>query len=577
MTETCVNPAHFQISDDGEITPQPWMQWRRVGKAVAPPASMDLPSGGGGAKNDMIHFARTEYTNDTPVTQYVYGRATQGGLAVDLQARSKAAISMRHGFNIWRRVLADFEGGTPDPFVPEVNIPRFVVETLGGSRVLRIASGSGTAHANMAVPVTPGQTVVVSFRARRDFDYDGTASNSKVRVGDLSGTNSQVASVDYAAASLSTPDQWYTRTVTYTVAPGVTLLQIGLRNDASNGNVYLDDILITVNARTDAQIPMTEVSKFGGGVDIGQGGMLSIGTGYGIHGHRAPSHSIHFMPHLTGWFPLLPGETFTARAEAWFVSSFWENTMIDGGDQGTESFYWHGGTTLELFTVPGVDPPVVRDTPTVVASSRRISTSSSIVTDKPTGTVQGDMMLAIHANASGSHSQLTAPADWLLLDDYDGGANNVHVKVWQKVAGASEPTTYTFGHSGAFLSEGMAQIVTLRNVDVDEGVDIHLQFTRSTLQGKRDTPIPSLVSYKKTMVAFSFVNQLVGQLWQEPPPGMTQLTNDQGDFSALAMAYQLNPPNPTGLRSFKANRPVFLGDGRVSGTIVVTGPIIPPA
>ncbi|SHT84866.1 Uncharacterised protein [Mycobacteroides abscessus subsp. abscessus] len=428
MTQPCVNPDHFEIIN-GAIAPQPWMQLRTVATAQAGPKSVEYDSSGGGPKNELVYKLQTAWTNNTPMRQMLYGLVTNGGQQVALQARSRAYLEYRHGFEI----SADGE-----------------------------------------------------------------------------------------------------------------------------------------------DIPMVPVSRFGGGADIGQAGILSVGTGFCVHDVRMNSTTHMFMPHITGWFPVEPGEKFNARVELWFKSENWENSMIDKGDQGTESLYRDAGTRLDLFAVPVLGEPIVRSTPTVVGSSWNIETDTTVAVNKPAGTAEGDYMVAVVGNASGNASQVTLPSGWTLLDQHDGGFGVLHVKVATKVAGPSEPSSYTFGHSGFPLSEGMAQIVTLRGVDTAVLPDVALQFTKPSLLGGKNTMLPSIVSYNKLMLAFSFVNQLVGQIYQTPPPGMTKLTDDQGDYNALSIAYQANPPIPTGLRPFKADRHVLIGDGRVSGVITVTGPVIEP-
>ena len=431
--DSCVNPDHFEIID-GVISPQPWMQLRRVATAEHQGKAVQYDSSGGGAKNELVHAVQTHWTNNTPTVQYVYGLMTAGGQQVALQARSRGYLEYRHGYLI----------------APSAEAEDFAMEP---------------------------------------------------------------------------------------------------------------------------------VSRFGGGADIGQGGILAIGTGFCVHDVRIPDHTIHFMPHITGWFPVAPGETFQARVELWFKSENWESGSIDGGDQGTESSYHTGGTLLDLFAVPGVDPPVKRATPTVVNATWDIDSPDGEANGaKPAGTIEGDYMVAVLAATGGNHADMEAPAGWTMKAEYDGGQFKLHVKVFEKVAGASEPASYQFGVPAGLGTEGMIQIVTLRNVDDDEGMDIELQYTAPPfLFGKKQTKLPSIVSYKKLMLGFSFFSHtpLQGQVNQDAPAGMTALTDDEGDLISLAIAYQANPPNPTGDREFVATEALHLGDGRISGVISVTGPVIP--
>ncbi|QHB37772.1 hypothetical protein I5G63_gp031 [Mycobacterium phage Imvubu] len=245
----CVDPLHFEVTEDGAIRPQPWMQWRQVDSASVPSKAgsygVTLQSAGvggvevfgtlgslfgslfsfipgmfgsssilaglvssasaGGNKNDLLHQLTRTWTNDTPVAQDVYGLITRGGCRVSLQARSRGGLVLSSGYKVG--VLGD-----PGPLVP--------------------------------------------------------------------------------------------------------------------------------------------ASMFGVGADLGRGGTLAIGTTFCVAEERMNSVTIPLAPERTGWARLLPGQSITARVELRFVSEFWENTTIDGGDTGSESSYETGDTRLDLYAVP---------------------------------------------------------------------------------------------------------------------------------------------------------------------------------------------------------------------------------
>ena len=97
---------------------------------------------------------------------------------------------------------------------------------------------------------------------------------------------------------------------------------------------------------------LTPCSMHGCGADMGRGGTLALGTTVCIIEERANSTTIPLAPERAGWHKLAPGATFTARVELRFISEFWENTSIDGGDSGLESSFETGDTRLDLFAVP---------------------------------------------------------------------------------------------------------------------------------------------------------------------------------------------------------------------------------
>ncbi|AXN53309.1 hypothetical protein PBI_THONKO_37 [Mycobacterium phage Thonko] len=97
---------------------------------------------------------------------------------------------------------------------------------------------------------------------------------------------------------------------------------------------------------------LAPASMFGVGADLARSGTLAIGTSFCVAEQRMNSVTIPLAPERAGWQRVEPGQTITARVELRFVSEFWENTSIDGGDSGSESSYETGATRLDLFAVP---------------------------------------------------------------------------------------------------------------------------------------------------------------------------------------------------------------------------------
>lgn len=203
---TCVEPNHFE-NDGGTVVPQPWMQYRQIATASTPSRSGTYPPTGGGAKNEQLQAVGLFWTNDTPLSQLVYGVVTRGGATMALQARSRAFMEAWHALGI------------------------------GG--------------------------------------------------------------------------------------PGTTPQAIA-------------------------------AGRFGTGLDVGSGGLLGVNTQYGISEVRQHSHSLPLVPQRTGWLRVDPGVTIHAAFQLFFLSEFWENTPITGGDASTGSSYITGDTRLDLFAIPVV-------------------------------------------------------------------------------------------------------------------------------------------------------------------------------------------------------------------------------
>lgn len=98
--------------------------------------------------------------------------------------------------------------------------------------------------------------------------------------------------------------------------------------------------------------PLAVASMLAVGADMARGGTLATGTTFCVIEARQNSLTFPLAPERCGWWQLPPGETLTAKVELRFVSEFWENTTIDGGDSGSESGYETGDTRLDLFAVP---------------------------------------------------------------------------------------------------------------------------------------------------------------------------------------------------------------------------------
>ncbi|GAS98892.1 uncharacterized protein RMCC_5857 [Mycolicibacterium canariasense] len=95
-----------------------------------------------------------------------------------------------------------------------------------------------------------------------------------------------------------------------------------------------------------------EVSKFGTGMDVGQGGFLATDTGLAISDVRDNSRRHRLLPGSTGRWEVAVGQSITVRVEVRFQSEAWQSALITGGSEGTNSNYVSGDTAVDLFAVP---------------------------------------------------------------------------------------------------------------------------------------------------------------------------------------------------------------------------------
>lgn len=319
---------------------------------------------------------------------------------------------------------------------------------------------------------------------------------------------------------------------------------------------------------------MIEASRFGIGGDFGKAGILAIGTGFAMSEVRQNSNSIPLAPQRVGWWTVNPGETFYARVELSFVTLFWENTLIDGGDAGTESTIISGDTRVDLYAVGAPAPPAARLIPTVVGTTHDIAVTNKTTVDVPAGTAAGDILVATVANQWGLISDIRPEqAGWTQVHSRDGGWQNVHGKMYWRVATGSEPANYSFFNG--LIAEQIVHLTAVRNASpaVDDGWQFASRMSKRWWQ--RDT-VHIAPSIDRSGQALMCVSYIPFALWQAPmsqtsPTGMTELRDDSGSASMMASAWLANPPRPTGDRAFvPSGKPEWAGMSVVF-TVLIPG------
>mgnify|MGYP002715276934 CR=1 FL=1 len=311
-------PDHFSVID-GAVSPQPWMQLRVVKTAEANAVTKTYDPSDGIARNEVLQSVSIDWTNNSPVTQLVYGKIQRGGCRVTLQPRSRAYQMMRNGVTI----------------------------------------GAGT-------------------------------------------------------------------------------------------------------------VSMIEVDRFGGGADVGKGGLLAIGANYATHEVRINSSVTTFMAQYAGQYIVPPGQTIHFKADVTFKSEFWENTNIDGSDSGTESSTHAGDLRLDMFAMPKIAEPPPRLQPAIVGGAGGVTHDVRFNTDTicatPAGLLPGDVLVAITCTQFGFIDTMDPRQSGWTMAHQRGegifGGGDVHMRVWTRNVSGGEPSTFSFG--GSLFSEGITVMFGVR-------------------------------------------------------------------------------------------------------------------
>ena len=85
------------------------------------------------------------------------------------------------------------------------------------------------------------------------------------------------------------------------------------------------------------------------------------------------------------------------------------------------------------------------------AQTGNASASTNLIINKPAGTAQGDLMIAVVSRVESANGTWTPPAGWTETAD-EGVAPDISI-AW-KIAGASEGANYTFVHASSKLLAG---------------------------------------------------------------------------------------------------------------------------
>jgi hypothetical protein len=183
----------------------------------------------------------------------------------------------------------------------------------------------------------------------------------------------------------------------------------------------------------------------------------------------------------------------------------------------------------------------------IVAPSQIAGATTSLVCNKPTGTANGDIMVAFAAADWGDPALMTATG-WTLVDSQIQGTNAVNAKIWTKTAGGSEPSTYTFG--GDSSSDNAVGIITTRGTTAS--FLTAKQFTTGS-SVSRVAPSISAVPAGSILLCFAMVDGSASLTFL-PPAGMTEQVDVQSTaWTAISVASLLGASGTTGTQTFTAS------------------------
>ncbi len=180
-------------------------------------------------------------------------------------------------------------------------------------------------------------------------------------------------------------------------------------------------------------------------------------------------------------------------------------------------------------------------------SSLTNTADNNVDVSMPTGTVEGDLLIATMAYADGADT-LSAPIDWTLIEPAAPGAESMRTRSWYKVAQAIETGPYTFTSSGG-ADEVIVQISSYYDT---QGVNVSgwtLEDSSYVYQGTTHTNITtgSVTGVASNVLLYSAFANDDDEAVQSAPGGMTTLDEQElvGTNLALASYYEFRGAGAT--------------------------------
>jgi hypothetical protein len=120
-------------------------------------------------------------------------------------------------------------------------------------------------------------------------------------------------------------------------------------------------------------------------------------------------------------------------------------------------------------------PPQAADTPQVRSAASAVANAgvTSMAMNAPAGTQAGDVLLAMTANQGGTSRTLTPPAGWTAIPNTDlSDGTNARIRAWYKVAGPSEPSSYTWAIGGGTNYSSAGGIMAISGANTSSPIDV---------------------------------------------------------------------------------------------------------
>lgn len=245
------------------------------------------------------------------------------------------------------------------------------------------------------------------------------------------------------------------------------------------------------------------------GVSIGSGS-----TGCTTTAYASGTKAMHFGRTETGTEP------FNGKVDE---VEFFNDVRTETERNNTRLYGVKGADTLSFDEGTGIS---FRSSATA-----NTATASSLTITKPTGTVDGDVMIAI-INANDSATTITPPTGWTLIRSITSGDTiSANISTYYKAA-SSEGADYQFSFSASVRAAGaISTFIGVRTTDV-----IDVENGRTTISNTNKISPDITTTEDNTMLVFLTAADSGTTINHTPPIGMIEAA-DSGSVSGCEIAY----------------------------------------
>lgn len=216
-------------------------------------------------------------------------------------------------------------------------------------------------------------------------------------------------------------------------------------------------------------------------------------------------------------------------------------------------------------------------TATLRAVASAVASGVTITCNKPTGTVAGDLLLGFQTADRGTTTDMATPtggASWSLLASQLFVTGELGTRIWWKIAGSSEPSTY--GFSQVSSADGVVAVAAVITPVTTAPVFASSAATASATS----IPTPSITPTGADDLEFRWAASQ-GQggatlTWTSPATYTEQVDRQSGTFTSASLAAKtLSSSAATGVQNFtiSAATTAYIG---FTVAVAGTAPPLPP-